>query len=558
MNKTTIIVAVVTLVIGLGLGKVLFTSSEPHQATSAASTKDKTPLFYRHPMNPEITSPTPAKDDMGMDYIAVYPEGQSQGAEREILFYRNPMNPTVTSPTPAKDAMGMDYVPVYAENDSSPVVGTVKIDPVVVQNIGVRSAVAKQMAMSRTIRAVGRVDFDEERMAQLHPKVEGWIEGIDVDKTGDTVKAGDVLLSLYSPKLVSTQQEYLLALNNLEALKDSTIAEIREGAQSLVESSRERLELLDVAEHQIRELERSRKIKKSLHIHSPVDGTVIHIGSRQGQFVTPKTELYKLVDLSQVWVLADIYEYELPWVNVGDEVEMTLASVPGRTFTGQLAYVYPYAEARTRTTKVRLVFDNDDLMLRPDMLADVSIQANAQDDAVVIPSEAVVRSGGRTQVFVVREPGKFEPRDVDLGIESQGQVAVMKGLMAGETVVTSAQFLVDSESKLREATAKMMEALNNKESQMEADDSSTPGIDEKMNHADMESQEQESSDVESSIMDHSTMDHSTMGHSTMEQSAMSGETAEMSHTEMDSMTEVDASTHEPMQPESDEEGHQHD
>jgi Cu(I)/Ag(I) efflux system membrane fusion protein len=206
-------------------------------------------------------------------------------------------------------------------------------------------------------------------------------------------------------------------------------------------------------------LEKTRTVRKNLHIHSPTAGTVISIGSRQGQFVTPKTELYMMVDLNQVWVYADVYEYELPWVKIGDEVEMTLTSVPGRTFKGSLSYIYPYAEAKTRTTKVRLIFDNREQLLRPDMFAKVSIQSNTMDEAVVIPSEAIVRSGVRTQVFLLRGPGKFEPRMVKLGIESNGQVAVLEGVEAGDEVVTSAQFLLDSESKLREATAKMMEVL---------------------------------------------------------------------------------------------------
>jgi Cu(I)/Ag(I) efflux system membrane fusion protein len=379
--------------------------------------------------------------------------------KNQPLFYRNPMNPDVTSPLPAKDSMGMDYIPVYADNEASEVVGTVKIDPVVVHNIGVRTAIAKRTSISRTIRAVGRVDFDEERMSRLHPKVEGWIEEIRVDKTGQTVAKDDILLSIYSPKLVSTQQEYLLALNNLSALEKSPFEEIQQGARDLVTSSRERLKLLDVPKHQIRELEQTRKIKKSLHIHAPVAGTVIRIGSRQGQYVTPQTELYMMVDLNQVWVYADVYEYELPWVKLGDEVEMTLASVPGKIFKGALSYIYPYAQPKTRTTKVRLVFDNSDLLLRPDMFAEVNIQADTLDDVVVIPAEAVIRSGDRTQVFLVRSPGKFEPRIVRLGIESNGQVAILDGVDVGDEVVTSAQFLVDSESKLREATAKMMETL---------------------------------------------------------------------------------------------------
>lgn len=200
-----------------------------------------------------------------------------------------------------------------------------------------------------------------------------------------------------------------------------------------------------------------------MHVQAPFAGTVIRIGSRQGQYVTPNTELYMLVDLSQVWVYADVYEYELPWIRVGDEVEMTLASVPGRTFKGSLAYIYPYAESATRTIKVRLVFNNKDLLLRPDTFAEVIIHSDVQENVVVIPAEAVIRSGDQAQVFVLRGPGKFEPRQVKLGVESDGRVSVLEGVMAGDLVVTSAQFLVDSESSLREATDKMMEVSKGKD-----------------------------------------------------------------------------------------------
>ncbi len=383
----------------------------------------------------------------------------ASGELRQPLFYRNPMNPSVTSPVPAKDSMGMDYVPVYADDDSNEKgpAGTVKVDPVVAQNIGVRTTTAKRTSITRTIRAVARVDFNEERMARLHPKVEGWIEELRVDKTGENVEKDTILLSIYSPKLVSTQQEYLLALNNLQALKRSPFDDIRRGAEELAVSSRERLQFLDVPEHQIRELEQTREIKKNLHIHSPVAGTVINIGAREGQYVTPKTELYMVVDLSTVWVYADIYEYELPWVRVGDEVEMTLAGIPGKTFTGKLDYIYPYAEARTRSIKVRLTFDNPELLLKPEMFPEVVIKSDKRIDTVVIPSEAVIRSGRSERVFVVRAPGKFEPVIVKLGFQSAGQVAVLEGIEEGDEVVVSAQFLVDSESSLREATRKMME-----------------------------------------------------------------------------------------------------
>lgn len=460
MNKTILIVALVMLGVGLGLG------------------------FW---LSPQLTQTDTATSE-----------------ERTPLYYRNPMDPGITSQVPAKDSMDMDYIPVYADGGNvSEIVGTVKIDPVVVQNIGVRTQFALKKTFGRTIRAVGRVDFDEQRIARLHPKVEGWIEEIYVDKTGQSVAEDDRLLGIYSPKLVSTQQEYLLALSNLSVLENNPIEEISRGAQQLVDSARERLRLFDVPEHQIKSLEESRKIKKILHIHTPVAGTVIRIGSRQGQYVTPKTELYMIVDLSQVWVYADVYEYELPWIKEGDAVEMTLASVPGRIFKGSLSYVYPYAEAKTRTTKVRLVFDNPEGLLRPDMFAEVVIQSDSRVDAVVIPAEAVIRSGTQTRVFIKRGPGKFEPRLVKLGVESGGEVEVLAGLQEGEEVVTSAQFLVDSESKLKEASAKMMEALNYKNA--ETDGSSGNSIDHSA--MDMDSTKQSETDYSQ----HNKTDHSAMG-----------------------------------------------
>jgi len=295
-------------------------------------------------------------------------------------------------------------------------------------------------------------------LSRLHPKTDGWIEKLSVDKTGSQVKKGDVLLSIYAPQLVSSQEEYLLALKNQQVLSDSPFEDIRQGAIDLMKTSRARLELLDMADHQIRELERTKKIKKYLHIHSPFSGIVMKVGAREGQYVTPKTELYMLADLSKVWVYADIYEYELPWVKTGDPVEMELTGIPGKTFKGHLAYIYPYAEAKTRTIKVRLEFSNKDLLLKPDMFAEVSIHASRQIDAVVVPAEAIVRSGTRDQVFIVRAPGKFEPREVKLGVTTDGMTQIVEGVKAGEEIVSSALFLIDSESKLREATAKMLEA----------------------------------------------------------------------------------------------------
>jgi Cu(I)/Ag(I) efflux system membrane fusion protein len=379
-------------------------------------------------------------------------------AEREPLFYRNPMNPEVTSDVPTKGQMGMDYLPVYADDmQAGTPAGTVQIDPVTIQNIGVRTAEAVRRPLSHTIKTVGRVDYDEKRLVQLHPKTEGWVEELFVETTGEPVRANSILLSLYSPQLVSTQQEYVLALKNLETLRASPFDDVRTGAEELVKTTEARLRLLDVPDHQIDDLKRTLTVKKGLHIHSPADGAVIRIGARAGQYVTPATELYAIADLSKVWVYVDIYEDELPWVKIGDQAHISVGALPGRIFTGTLSFIYPYAESRTRTIKVRMEFDNRELLLKPDMFANVTIDASAVPNAVAVPSEAIVRSGLREQIFVQRAPGKFEPRDVSLGVSSGGWTQVTEGIEPGERVVVSAQFLIDSESKLREATAKMRE-----------------------------------------------------------------------------------------------------
>jgi Cu(I)/Ag(I) efflux system membrane fusion protein len=377
---------------------------------------------------------------------------------RTPLFYRNPMKPEITSPIPAKDTMGMDYVPVYADADAEDsLAGTVRIDPVTMQSMGVRTAQAERRTLSRAIQTVGRIDYDEQRITQLHPKTDGWIEELFIDTTGEIIKENEMLLSIYSPQLVSTQQEYILALNNLETLSKSPYADVRHGAERLVSMALQRLELLDVPPHQIEELNATRQVKKQLHIHAPRKGVVISVGARDGQYVTPQTELYVIADLSRVWLYVDIYEEELPWVRVGDEAEMQIKALPGTSFKGQLTYIYPYAERQTRTIKARLEFPNDDWLLKPDMFADVTIHANPIPDRVAVPSEAIVRSGLREKLFVMRDPGKFEPRDVVVGVSSGGWTEVREGVEAGEHVVISAQFLIDSESKLREAVSKMQE-----------------------------------------------------------------------------------------------------
>ncbi|PKM16566.1 MAG: efflux transporter periplasmic adaptor subunit [Gammaproteobacteria bacterium HGW-Gammaproteobacteria-2] len=390
-------------------------------------------------------------------WLAPAASTQSDSGERKPLYYRNPMNPDVTSKVPTKDPMGMDYVPVYADEAAGGggVAGSVRVDPSSVQSFSVRTAAARLQTMTRDVFTVGRVDYDEKKLRRFHPKVEGWIERQPVDETGSVVAKGSNLLELYSPVLVVSQEEYLLALRNRDALAASPYPEIARGAEQLAQSARQRLLLLDLPRSQVQRLEKTREVAHSVPIQSPFAGIVVKVGAREGEYVTPQTELYVLADLSTVWVYADVYEYEMPWVAEGDLAQLQLASLPEQTFEGRVDFIYPYLDKATRTQKVRLAFTNPSRLLKPEMYGNVSIRTGRQLDAVVIPSEAVIRSGRREQVFVLRAPGEYEPRAVTLGVSADGMVQITDGIKAGEQVVVSGQFLIDSESKLREVSAKM-------------------------------------------------------------------------------------------------------
>jgi membrane fusion protein, copper/silver efflux system len=420
-----------------------------------SATESPKVLFYRNPMNPSITSPIPAKDEMGMDYVPVYAD-EAPG-ERKVLFYRNPMNPSITSPVPAKDEMGMDYVPVYAEDGAMATVpGTVSIDPTVVQNIGVRTAIAERRRLARQIRTVGRVEYDEQGLARVHLRTEGWIESLAVTETGQPVRRGDKLLTLYSPQIVSTEQEYVLAQRGVASLPADAPSEYVEQSQALMRSSAERLRLLNVPESELRRLKNGGEVRRETTLTAPVSGIVQFIGVREGQFVSAQTEAYRIADLSSVWLIADLYEDEVPWVQPGDRAEIALNGQPGHTISARVDYIYPYLEDKTRTQKVRLRLLNPGLLLKPDMYADVTIFADREVNAVTVPESAIVRSGTRNQVFLVRGPGQFEPRVVKLGVAADGYVQILDGLEAGDPIVVSSNFLIDSESKLREAVAKMV------------------------------------------------------------------------------------------------------
>ncbi|MFQ6114716.1 MAG: efflux RND transporter periplasmic adaptor subunit, partial [bacterium] len=376
---------------------------------------------------------------------------------KRILYWRAPMDPTYISDKPGKSPMCMDLIPVSEGEEDLSGGPTVVIDPVTVQNIGVRTARVEKKDLYRAIRTVGHLDYNEQKLYRVNVKFSGWIERLYVDETGQPVRKGQPMLEIYSPELVTTQEEYLLALSNAKKLADSPFEEISKGTHSLLESTRRRLLYWDITEEQIKDLEEKGIISKTMTLYSPVDGIVIFKTAEEGMHVRPGMDLYRIADLSTIWVYASIYEYELPWVKQGQTAEMDLPYIPGKVFTGKVDYIYPYLNQKTRVVKLRLVFPNPALMLKPEMYANIQIKSKLGDEVVAVPDEAVLHGGKRNIVFVARGEGKFEPREVVLGPEAEGgYYQVIAGLQPGEEVVTSAQFLLDSESRLKEAIQKML------------------------------------------------------------------------------------------------------
>lgn len=445
--KRIVIVSVISIVLGLAGGWLLFRSSSPK------SEGERKIAFYRDPMNPQITSPTPKKSSDGMDFVPVYAE-QSSGGQKRIAYYKDPMHPWFTSDKPGKAPdCGMDMVPVYeGESDTK----GIKIDPVTVQNIGVKVEEVTRRKLTRVIRTVGKIDYDEQKLYSINTKIMGWVEKLYINYTGKVVHKGDPLMELYSPELVTTQEEYLQALRYRKALEQSTVDEAKKGSDDLIQSARRRLLYWDIPESEIKALEERGVPRKTMTIYAPVDGIVTEKMIQQGQNVMAGMELYKIADLSTVWVLADIYQYELPWVKIGQVVDIQLSYLPGRSFKGRITYIYPYLSEETKTAKARIEVSNTSSFdLKPDMFATVKIVSGIMVSAVAVPDEAIIRSGERNIVVVALGGGYFDPRDVKLGVQAEGYVQILDGVREGEKIVVSSQFLIDSESNLKAAISQM-------------------------------------------------------------------------------------------------------
>lgn len=328
------------------------------------------------------------------------------------------------------------------------------ISPERLQSIGVRFDLAAQRPLERLIRTVGRVEVDETQLAHVNIKIEGWIDELFVNYTGERVKKNQLLFTVYSPELVATQQEYLLALKSRRTLGASEFQEVAAGAQALLEAARQRLRLWDIPAHQIEDLERTGTVLKSLHIHSPISGTVINKMALIGLHVNPGDELYTIADLSHIWIIADIYEYELPLIKVGQPATVTLSYDPGTVLQGKVSFIYPTLDAQTRTAKVRFELDNPEEQLKPGMYANVELKIPL-GTRLVIPKEAVLESGERQVIFIHHGGGTLEWRTAKLGVRAGDWIEVLDGLKEGDHVITSANFLIDSESRLKAAVGGM-------------------------------------------------------------------------------------------------------
>ena len=463
MSKKKLLLLIPIVLAAIAL--IGFSERKPDaQKPPARITKNETKiLYYVDAMHPSYKSDKPGiAPDCGMKLTPVYAEGDPEPKleskkERQILYYVDPMNPSHRSDKPGKAPDGMDLTPVYAaEQEATATPGSVRLSARKQQLINVKITEVTDEHVMQNIHAVGILQYDETKVAKIHSRIEGWIDKVFVDYTGRFVRKGQPLFSIYSPDLVATQQEYLLAVKAEQSLGGSTFADVSSGSKALKASAYRRLKLWEVSDRQIRKLEESGTPITSVTFYSPVSGFVLAKNVFDKQRIDYNTEAYSIADLSTIWLMADLYEYEASRVHTGQEATMTLTYGSNQRFHGKVAYIYPDVNSTTRTLKARIDFPNPDFALRPGTYANVELDTG-MGSALVIPVDAVLDSGTRKVVFVQKAEGEFEPREVQLGESLGDKVVVTSGLKAGERIVASGNFLIDSESQLKSAFESMGE-----------------------------------------------------------------------------------------------------
>ena len=456
MKRLAIAISIIALLAGAAGAGYWWGTGRIAQSTAKQAAKPIKPerklLYYRNPMGLPDTSPVPKKDSMNMDYLPVYEEeapATAKPGKGKILYYRNPMGEPDTSPVPKKDSMDMDYIPVY-ENEATRG-NQLNISVEKIQKLGVKSEAAALRELGRTIRAVGKVEVDERRLYTVAPKFEGWIQQLHINATGQSVSRGQALMEVYSPDIVSAQQEYVIAAKGTQSLKQGT-ADAQFGIRQLADSALLRLRNWDISETQLQRLRQTGVVRRTLTLSSPVSGVVLEKVAVQGMRFMPGEVLYRIADLSSVWLLAEIFEQDLALVQAGQTADIMVNAYPGKVFKGKVAFIYPMLNPQTRTAQVRIDLPNPGGLLKPAMYAKVELASAREKIKVVsVPISAVLNNGTRQVVLVELGGGRYEPRSVKLGMQSDQYVQVMEGLNEGEKVVTSANFLIDAESNLKAA-----------------------------------------------------------------------------------------------------------
>ena len=362
-------------------------------------------------------------------------------AEKQPLYWVAPMDKNYRRDKPGQSPMGMDLVPVYEEDAQGGDEGTVKISPMVINNLGVRSEVVTKGPIDLPINTVGYIDFDEDKLSHIHSRVDGWIEVLNVNSSGDPVSKGQTLYELYSPALVNAQEEYLAVL--------------RSGNKTLKKASRSRLLSLGLSHQQVQRLEKRKVVDQRIKVTADRDGFVKDLNVREGMFIKPATEVMSIGSLDSVWIIAEVFERQSSWVKAGQKAEMRTEALPGKQWSGEVDYLYPVLDSKTRTLRVRIRVSNPELALKPNMYADLTLFAPVSEEALSIPREALIKGGRYNRVVTSLEDGVFKSVLVEVGIESNGRVQILEGLTEGDVVVTSAQFLIDSESNIDAEIARM-------------------------------------------------------------------------------------------------------